>query len=580
MRRVAEEHAERHNSTRDELLELEKKHDALMRSRDIGDQNEDEKIREMNRLEREIETLKTLHEVRLKRHLGDLSVSHQEAQIETENRHAKKLEMYKSNTSRLESELEQAHWDLNISSAAECNVSTEMDRLRKHHQTRHDEEMEVVRELKMQLITAEERERSEARELILDHENSIEELREAHQGALQHHISTETDRLRKHHQTRHDKEMEVVRELKMQLITAEERERSEARELILDHENSIEELREVHQGALQHHISTETDRLREHHQTRYGREMEVVRELKMQLSMTTQNDYDNNKNATGEEHWKSRALELEKALREAKSLGERAFSEIQQIQSTQQEQLEDESKCEILESEIEDLKRQRASQVYEMGQNRIRFAMDSRRRNDVLQIELASLKSVRQDARNASLRRCLNSVRSVYLRRAWQQWRGVIRWCHYAWFQERAMQFRLSRSLLVMDGVARSYSLRLLSFAFRVWQRNQDESSESIVLTATPLRSTTTCLTPGFNTPSSDNDAIRKLHAIQSAMASQEKQRTRRKIYYRFLHASHLLNSAKMRRRQRRLISAFHRWVYASRYYYLEEDDEEEEFDY
>ena len=65
----------------------------------------------------------------------------------------------------------------------------------------------------------------------------------------------------------------------------------------------------------------------------------------------------------------------------------------------------------------------------------------------------------------------------------------------------------------------------VITNGFRVWQRNQDESSESIVLTATPLRSTTTSLTPGFNTPSSDNDAIRKLHAIQSAMASQEKRK-------------------------------------------------------
>ena len=192
-----------------------------------------------------------------------------------------------------------------------------------------------------------------------------------------------------------------------------------------------------------------------------------VSDLKMQLSAT--NDDDDN---STEGHWKSRALELEKALREAKLLGEKAFSEIRQIQSTQQEQVRDEDKYNTLESEIEDLKRQRASQVYEMGQNRIRFALDSRRRNDVLQMELASLKSVRRDAREASLRRCLNSVRSVYLRRAWQQWRGVIRWCHYAWFQERAMQFRLSRSLLVMDGIARSYSLRLLAFTFRVWREN------------------------------------------------------------------------------------------------------------
>ena len=128
---------------RDELSELEKKHDSLMRSRAIGEEDEDEKMREMNRLEREIETLKTLHEVRLKRHLGDLSVSHQKAQIETENRHAKKLETYKSEASRLENELEQVRWDLNMSSARESNVSTEMDRMREDHQIRHDKEIEV-----------------------------------------------------------------------------------------------------------------------------------------------------------------------------------------------------------------------------------------------------------------------------------------------------------------------------------------------------------------------------------------------------------------------------------------------------
>ncbi|MEC7112407.1 MAG: hypothetical protein VXW72_02630, partial [Candidatus Thermoplasmatota archaeon] len=333
----------------------------------------------------------------------------------------------------------------------------------------------------------------------------------------------------------------------MQLSEAEEKERGGAEKLIFDHENAIEELKEAHQ----HHVSTEIDRMSKHHSAE-------VSDLKMQLSGT------NDDNST-EGHWKSRALELEKALLEAKLLGEKAFSEIRQIQSTQQEQVRDEDKYEALESEIEDLKRQRASQVYEMGQNRIRFALDSRRRNDVLQMELASLKSARQDARKASLRRCLNSVRGVYLRRAWQQWRGVIRWCHYAWFQERAMQFRLSRSLLVMDGIVRSYSLRLLSFTFRVWRENvQDESSVSIV---TPLLSTPVSNTPGFSTPgSNNNDAVRKLYAIQSAMASQEKQRTRRKLYYRFLHASHLINSAQLRRRQRRLISAFHRWVYASQY--------------
>ena len=230
MRRIAEEHAERHNSVRDELSELEKKHDSLMRSRAIGEEDEDEKMREMNRLEREIETLKTLHEVRLKRHLGDLSVSHQKAQIETENRHAKKLETYKSEASRLENELEQVRWDLNMSSARESNVSTEMDRMREDHQIRHDKEIEVVREFEMLLSTAEERERSGAEELILDHENAIEELREAHQSALQHHVSTEMERVREHHQIRHEKEIEVVRELEMQLSKAEEKERSGARE--------------------------------------------------------------------------------------------------------------------------------------------------------------------------------------------------------------------------------------------------------------------------------------------------------------------------------------------------------------
>eukprot|EP00938_MAST-03A_sp_MAST-3A-sp1_P002434 g2434.t1 len=193
MRRVAEEHAERHESVRDELSELEKKHESLIRSRAIvgEEEDDDEKMREMNRLEREIETLKTLHEVRLKRHLGDLSVSHQKAQIETENRHAKKLETYKSEASRLENELEQVRWDLNMSSARESNVSTEMHRMREDHQIRHDKEIEVVREFEMLLSKAEERERSGAEELILDHENAIEELREAHQSALQHHVSTE-----------------------------------------------------------------------------------------------------------------------------------------------------------------------------------------------------------------------------------------------------------------------------------------------------------------------------------------------------------------------------------------------------
>ena len=283
MRRIAVEHAERHNSVRDELSELEKKHESLIRSRAIvgEEEDDDEKMREMNRLEREIETLKTLHEVRLKRHLGDLSVSHQKAQIETENRHAKKLETYKSEASRLENELEQVRWDLNMSSARESNVSTEMDRMREDHQIRHDKEIEVVREFEMLLSKAEERERSGAEELILDHENAIEELKEAHQ----HHVSTEIDRMSKHH-------------------SAE------------------------------------------------------VSDLKMQLSAT--NDDDDN---STEGHWKSRALELEKALREAKLLGEKAFSEIRQIQSTQQEQVRDEDNYEALESEIEDLKRQRASQA-------------------------------------------------------------------------------------------------------------------------------------------------------------------------------------------------------------------------
>ena len=38
-----------------------------------------------------------------------------------------------------------------------------------------------------------------------------------------------------------------------------------------------------------------------------------------------------------------------------------------------------------------------------------------------------------------------------------------------------------------------------------------------------------------------------------------------------------MINSAQLRRRQRRLISAFHRWVYASRYYYNDEEDRSEE---
>ena len=32
-----------------------------------------------------------------------------------------------------------------------CNMSTEMERVREHHQIRHEKEIEVVRELEMQL---------------------------------------------------------------------------------------------------------------------------------------------------------------------------------------------------------------------------------------------------------------------------------------------------------------------------------------------------------------------------------------------------------------------------------------------
>ena len=141
-----------------------------------------------------------------------------------------------------------------------------------------------MRELEMQLSKAEEKERSGAEDLIFDHENAIEELKEAHQTALQHHISTEMDRVTQQHQIRHDKEMEVVRELEMQLSKAEEKERSGAEDLIFDHENAIEELKEAHQTALQHHVATEIDRVTQHHQIRHDKEMEVVRELEMQLS--------------------------------------------------------------------------------------------------------------------------------------------------------------------------------------------------------------------------------------------------------------------------------------------------------
>ena len=73
--------------------------------------------------------------------------------------------------------------------------------------------------------------------------------RKEDQTTLHHHVSTEMDRVTQEHQIRHDKEMEVVRELEMQLSKAEEKERSGAKELMLDHENAIQELKEAHQTA-------------------------------------------------------------------------------------------------------------------------------------------------------------------------------------------------------------------------------------------------------------------------------------------------------------------------------------------
>lgn len=471
-----------------------------------------------------------------------------------------------------------------------------LEKLRRTHQESLHEELQTLEEhhersLKSVNRAHQESLQEELQTLREAHENSLEDARRTYQeslheeseglrklrndlreesssvfddqSALQQNIEEEKlEALRNHHRTEiethlmsHDAK---IKEFESLLHRTREQYEQETEELRSLHKASIEAVREQTDSI----YFEESNEFRRRHDEMVRQNNKLRNERNNALSADVMHHV--SKDAS---QWKSRALELEKALREARSLGERAFNEIKEIQNKQDDESQQDEERLRLQAEIEELKRQRAAQVYEMGQNRIRFAMDSRRRNDTLQMELAQLRDVRMDARNASLRRCLNSLRGVYLRRAWQQWRGVIRWCHYAWFQERNNQFRFTSALLIMDGIARASSMRVLASAFRFWKESGSDVDDvsTMVMMRTPIRSSPH---ESYNTPISQegsegsHEAIQKLNAISSALASQEKQRSRRKLYYRFLHASHLLKSAELRWRQRKMICAFQRWVH------------------
>eukprot|EP00940_MAST-03C_sp_MAST-3C-sp2_P003268 g3268.t1 len=276
--------------------------------------------------------------------------------------------------------------------------------------------------------------------------------------------------------------------------------------------------------------------------------------------------------------WKERAATLESALEETKRLGVTALEEMREgaENSSQETDKMREDRSE-LENQIVSLKQERAMQVYEMGQSKMRNAIASRASQNMIHFESVEIAALRRRAFAVAIRRLTMTTRLRLQRRGWQRWRAVVRWCHYFWFKKRDIHFRFRVGLVQCEKVCRAMMFRRLGRAFREWNQQPQvahvSSSATISTTKDDVSSVVSTLfktpaTMSHHTVSFDptaprtnaNAASDEIHALRSALATREKDRRRKRRYQRLNRACQLLRSALIRKTHMRKAKAWARW--------------------
>eukprot|EP00939_MAST-03C_sp_MAST-3C-sp1_P002935 g2935.t1 len=265
--------------------------------------------------------------------------------------------------------------------------------------------------------------------------------------------------------------------------------------------------------------------------------------------------------------WKERAMSLEAALEETKRLG--VASTVVASEEEGSDSLQSDKSR--LEAEIAELKRQRALQVYEMGQSKMHNAIAASESQTIIRSESVEIAALRRRALAMAIHRVSLTARMRLQRRGWQKWRAVVRWCHYFWFKKRNVHFRFQVGLTQCDKVCRAFKMRRVASAWKNWQMRTFTSRDST--TATTMVPALRFQTPtkgGTNASSSTRtsrdvspsavDPSEELRALRSAVATREKDRRRRQLQQRFSKACHLLQSVTIRHSYKRKAKAWVRW--------------------